>query len=282
VSLNIFLKWFLSIFSPIYMVANGWNAEDYTKANRLQNSWADPFFFSRYNFRGDESVLDIGCGDGSLTNRIALKTSGQVLGIDNSHNMIEHAKSLYQNEQVKFELCSAENDTIYQKITASYDLVVSFHCLHWVQDHNSVLKGVMTALRQGGVAFLRFASDGFDPIQELADELCTSDKWQDLFSGFLDPIHRFGIEQYRKLLQAHGFVIVELKEFIGTDILEDLTQLRNHVKGWLPHSKFLGEKIGSRFLDELINEYVSRYPIKANGKIELPDSYLEIIVTKGN
>ena len=261
--------------------ASSWDADDYIECNALQHHWADAFFFSCYDFRGDETVLDIGCGDGSLTYYVASKTSGCVLGIDNSPSMIDHAKEHYQDKRVRFELCSAESAEIYKKIADSCDLIYSVLCLHWVADHDVVLKGIMTALKKNGSAFLRFASDGFDPIQELADALCISDRWSSLFNGFVDPIHRFGIEEYRQYLNRHGFNIKELKEFRGADVLENVAQLRAHVRGWLPHYKFLGEENGSHFLDELIDQYLIKYALNDSGKIELPDSYLEVIITRG-
>lgn len=263
-----------------HAVANEWDAKEYVESNQLQHSWANSFFFNRYDFKGNELVLDIGCGDGALTHKVAQKTSGDVVGIDISSSMVDFANSVYGNNRVKFERFSAEDRSFYSKHSGCFDLVVSFHCLHWVDDHHAVLDGIETALKPGGLAYLRFCSKGFDPIQELVNELCISEKWSGFFSDFVDPINRFGVEEYHQILSKHGLEVVDLAEYINADVLQNLSHLKNHVKGWLPHYKYLGDELGDLFLDELVEAYAIRYCVQPDSTIELPDCYLELVVTK--
>lgn len=166
----------LLVITSLFSSQDYWKADKYTESNQLQHQWAENFFFSRYEFKGDEKILDLGCGDGSLTKRISNSTKGKIWGMDNTPSMIRFAKTYYGNHRLQFWLSSVENPNVYENLRDTVDLVVSFHCLHWVKDHDMVLRGIYSILTPGGKAFLRFCSDGFDPIQVIADEMRGSEK----------------------------------------------------------------------------------------------------------
>src|SRR5205807_1719354 len=95
----------------------------------------------------------------------------------------------YQNLQ--FALADACDFNFYNRYRNCFDLVVSFHCLHWVDDQKSALKGIEQALRKGGKVFLRLVAKGWDPIQEIANDLSCSPKWCLYFKDYKDPLYRF-------------------------------------------------------------------------------------------
>ena len=257
-----------------------WDAAEYVKSNQLQKNWAEHFFFNRYQFQGNEIVLDIGCGDGAITKKIANLTKGKVIGLDNSPSMVAYAISNHISDNLVFKLSQADDSAFYKRIEHSCNLIVSFHCLHWVHDHDTVLRGVKEALVTGGVAFLRFCSDGYDPIQEIAEKLCISEKWKTAFQGFVDPITRFSAQEYREKLMRYDFEIISLKEAHDEDVLANIEGLKKHLVGWLPYYKFLGPKLGEIFVDEVIEIYLKEHSPQKNGTIILPDSYLEVEIRK--
>ena len=62
-----------------------WNPEDYSQHSREQEEWARELI-SKLGLKGDERILDIGCGDGKVTARIAgFVTKGSVLGGPTAH-----------------------------------------------------------------------------------------------------------------------------------------------------------------------------------------------------
>ena len=74
-----------------------WDAADYAQHSSEQFKWACELI-EKLHLRGDETVLDIGCGDGKATAAIATQLpEGRVIGIDNSPEMValavgHHAK----------------------------------------------------------------------------------------------------------------------------------------------------------------------------------------------
>lgn len=68
--------------------AHAWNARDYAENSSAQMEWAQELI-AKLHLRGDESVLDLGCGDGKVSARLAEAVpQGSVLGIDLSFGMI--------------------------------------------------------------------------------------------------------------------------------------------------------------------------------------------------
>lgn len=67
------------------------DGEKYKKASSHQKEWGNKII-AEFNFKGDEHILDLGCGDGNLTLQLAeIIPNGFVLGIDASQGMIDSA-----------------------------------------------------------------------------------------------------------------------------------------------------------------------------------------------
>lgn len=124
-----------------------WNAKEYKEFSSEQEK-SGKFFVSTLPFRGDETVLDVGCGDGRTTEMIAARVPhGKVIGIDPSTNMIALAqKSFFNVKNLTFEQTGIEKFTTH----ATFDFIVSFHALHYVTDHSRALKNIYNALKPNG------------------------------------------------------------------------------------------------------------------------------------
>jgi SAM-dependent methyltransferase len=91
--------------------------------------------------RAGERVLDLGCGDGFLTQRIG-ESGAEVVGVDSSPQMIAAAKE----RGVDARLINGEALPFH----GEFDAVFSNAALHWMSDHDAVLAGVYQALKPGG------------------------------------------------------------------------------------------------------------------------------------
>ena len=93
--------------------------------------------------RSGERVLDVGCGTGHLTAKIAA-TGADVLGIDASGSMVRQARTNYPN--LRFEVL----DALEMRLEPLFDAVLSNAVLHWITEPYVAASNIFGALRPGG------------------------------------------------------------------------------------------------------------------------------------
>lgn len=118
------------------------DGEKYKKASKHQKEWGNRLI-SGLELNGDETILDLGCGDGVLTDQLSeLTPHGSVLGIDSSLGMIETAKKL-SRESLEF----IQMDVNFMNFNEEFDLIFSNAALHWIIDHKNLLERSYKALK---------------------------------------------------------------------------------------------------------------------------------------
>jgi trans-aconitate 2-methyltransferase len=149
-----------------------WVAVDYARFSSLQEAMASEVL-ERLQLRGDEAVLDVGCGDGRLSARIAERLAhGSVLGVDASADMIGFARDKFAAAQPQGRLSFEVADARRLSYDRRFDLVVSFNALHWVPEQAAALRGIAAALRPGGRALLRVVVKGEQTsLEEVAESV---------------------------------------------------------------------------------------------------------------
>jgi trans-aconitate 2-methyltransferase len=240
-----------------------WDPADYEKSSSAQFKWAMDLV-SKLEFKGDENVLDIGCGDGKITATIAARVpKGQVLGIDLSREMIDFAGSKYPKHNYP-NLSFQQKDASQLDFQDEFDVVVSFACLHWVKDHIPVLEGIKRSLRTPGRILLQFGGKGnAGEILAITEDLIRKDEWSIYFQAFNFPYHFYGPEEYFSWLTRAGLKAkrVELvpKDMIhaGKNGLEGI--IRNT---WLPYTERLPEELRAQFIGEVADCYIESHPLQ--------------------
>lgn len=149
-------------------------------------------------------VVDIGCGVGDLTARVAdlVHPGGSVLGVDAAPGMIVEASRL-SRPGLEFAVCAAQDlDTVVAP--ASADVVLSVACLHWVPgaDHPGVLASVRRALRPGGTFRADFGGAGqIAAAREILDEESAR------LGGPIGPWYFPDAAEYARLLTGAGLAL---------------------------------------------------------------------------
>ena len=166
------------------MPAYQWNAVDYAKSSAAQQQWARELI-RKLKLKGDESLLDIGCGDGKVTAEIAEAVpNGSVVGIDNSDDMIVLAKSQYPEDafsNLRFRL----EDACSLSFLNEFDVVFSNATLHWIPDQKAVLRGIFKSLKRNGNVLLQMGGRGNAAgVLGVFDEMMKTEEWNTYFSGF--------------------------------------------------------------------------------------------------
>lgn len=120
-------------------------ARRYEKESFVQEAAAQ-LLISLLQIGPQEVVLDLGCGTGHLAAQISRITSGQVVGIDPSPEMIAEARSKYSSDRISFEVRAAEN----LQAELAFDVIFCNSALQWFQDPARALAACKRALRPGG------------------------------------------------------------------------------------------------------------------------------------
>lgn len=177
------------------------DGEKYKKASKHQKEWGNGLI-SELSLNGDETILDLGCGDGALTEQLAqFVPNGTVLGIDASAGMIATAQ-----KRVMRNLTFEQMDINGIDFQNKFDVIFSNAALHWVIDHKKLLKNVFRALKDGGVILWDFAGEGncsnfFDVVREKMQ----SNKYKQYFKNFEWPWYMPGKEEYAQIVAGSGF-----------------------------------------------------------------------------
>lgn len=130
----------------------------------------------KLDLKGSETMLDIGSGDGLLSEHIA-KTyipDGQLIGIDNSNEMVRFATSRNEISNVSYKC----EDAAAYKVANTYDVIVSFWTLHWISDYAKVIENIAASLKPNGRTLLCHVV-GVDPFTRIINELLTTEEWKE-------------------------------------------------------------------------------------------------------
>lgn len=93
-----------------------------------------------------------------------------------------------------------------------------------------------SCFKNGGKCYLKLSFKGGDPIQDIADKLKASPKYEALFKAFNDPMTRFSQEEYQALLQNANLTLISIKDVEEKDAIQGKENLIKQIKSWLPRS----------------------------------------------
>lgn len=240
-----------------------WNPGDYEKNSSAQERAAEATL-SRIELRGDESILDIGCGDGKITAKIAaLVPQGSIKGIDSSPEMIDFARKRYPSTQfpnLSFSRVDAQN----LDYNREFDLVLSFACLHWVKDHVAVIRGIKQSLKPAGKMIIQCGGRGIgDDIFTLTRMVMKGDKWSRYFQGYSNPHGIYGADDYHAWLKQIGLDEINVSVNAKDMVLPGRTGLEGFIRTtWLSLKERIPEDLREQFIAEIAERYLSIRPLE--------------------
>jgi trans-aconitate 2-methyltransferase len=122
-----------------------WDAATYDRVSAPQQEWSRDVI-ERLALRGDEIVLDAGCGSGQVSAELLARLPrGRLIGVDASPAMIERARERL-GPQVTL-ICA---DLLELELETAVDAVFSNATFHWVPDHLPLFERLLAVTRPGG------------------------------------------------------------------------------------------------------------------------------------
>jgi trans-aconitate 2-methyltransferase len=186
--------------------ATDWDAATYDRVSTgVQAVWARELL-DRLGLRGDEVVLDAGCGSGRVTALLAdLVPRGRVYAVDVAPSMVEHTRTALGDRATVF--CQ---DLVELSLPEPVDAVFSNATFHWVADHDGLFAAIHRTLRPGGRLVAQCGGRGnIDAFRRLADEVALAEPFARYFAGWRGPWNYAGAEETAERLTAAGFTDVK-------------------------------------------------------------------------
>ena len=243
-----------------------WNAKHYKQHSVIQFRGTLEIL-NNFPFKGNENVIDIGCGDGEITVEIADHLpDGTVLGIDASENMILACKQVFSHiKNLSFQYVSAENFVT----SAIFDIAVSFFTFHWIENPHKVLNNVYQMLKNNGVLIITCGN-----CPEIA-EVFERKSWKKQFPLEQKIWHGKTAENYKQMLVECGFKNIRI-EIVRTSRFFNTTEaFVDYAMGWVPHATGLPNDQAFVFAHDLANNVRTKMKCK-DDRIELVSSIATI------
>ena len=258
-----------------------WNAADYAANSAVQQTWARELI-ARLSLRGDEHILDVGCGDGKVTAELARAVPrGCVTGTDASEEMIAFATAAFPRQKksnLKFQVMDAR----HLAFAGQFDLVFSNAALHWVDDHQAILRGASAALKSGGRLVVSGGGKGnaHDVFLALRPEMRLK-KWREFFRRMPSPYHFYAPADYEKWLPKSGFkiqkVLLAPKDAPYAGAAGFATWLRTT---WIPYAQRVPENLREEFIAAVTSRFLAKHPPDPSGQVRVRMVRLEIDAIK--
>jgi SAM-dependent methyltransferase len=195
--------------------ASRWSPDDYARHGGFVPALGAPVL-ALLDPRPGETILDLGCGDGVLTEKI-VAAGAKVIGVDASEAMVAAAR--------KRGIESYVGDGQSLDFATQFDAVFSNATLHWILDPAAVARGVFRALVPGGRFVGEMGGEGNIAILRAGIRAELEERGYPVPAN--DPQLYAGVEDFTRIYTAAGFTDVEAR------IIPRETDLPSGVAAWV-------------------------------------------------
>lgn len=240
-----------------------WDAGEYHRLANPHIAWGHRVLAS-LPLRGDETVLDAGCGSGRLTAELLHHLpDGRVIALDRSANMLQEARShLLPRFDGRVSFVRADLQDF--RLEETVDAIFSTATFHWVLDHPRLFHNLFRVLRPGGwLAAQCGGGPNIAMVRQRADALTATAPYSEYFTGWSGPWEFAGEQETVVRLRSAGFVDVETGLEESPVVLSGAQEYRDYLETVVfgAHLARLPDAhLRDRFLDTLTEQAASDDP----------------------
>ncbi len=202
-------------------------------------------------------VIDLGCGTGELTSRLAAELpESDVLGIDASAEMLADANTLAR-PGLRFEQRAIED------VRGTWDLVFSHAALQWVDDHDALIPRVFALVALGGQLAVQVPSNHNHASHVLIRETAVEEPFRTALEGWARAAPVLPLDAYASILHTEGAKDVVVIEKVYPHVLQNAAAIADWVKGTalIPYLERLPAELCEPFMTRYREKLKARFPV---------------------
>jgi len=232
-----------------------WNPEQYRK---FKGERFAPFvdLFGLVKVREGMRAVDLGCGTGELTSRLAESLpESMVVGVDSSPEMLARAEE-FARPGLRFQLGRIED------AGGEWDLVFSHAAIQWVDDHRALVPRLIALLGAGGQLAVQLPSNHHHATHRLIVEIAGEEPFRRALGGWTRRVPVLSLDAYAELLYEHGGEDMVVFEKVYPHLLENAEALAEWTSGTalVPYFERLPEALHDAFMQRYRARLREIYP----------------------
>lgn len=232
-----------------------WNPERY---HQFQQQRAAPFedLSALVRVRSSLRVVDLGCGTGELTRRLAdMLPDSDVLGVDNSPEMLAQAAA-HARPGLRFE----QRDIA--QVDGRWELIFSHAALQWLDGHHGLFKRLASMLTPGGQLAVQMPSNHNHYSHVTARELCATEPFLSALGGWSRSTPVLSIVEYAEWLFDLDLQEIVVFEKVYPHVMADADAIADWTSGTLlvPIMERLPDELHAPFMAAYRERLRQRWP----------------------
>lgn len=229
------------------MPVRDWDGNSYDRVSTTMEALGLKVL-ERLELRGDELVLDAGCGSGRITEALIERLPrGHMIAVDESPSMVAAAKQrLGEGADIRVM------DLLDLDLAQPLDAILSTATFHWIKDHERLFASLHSVLRPGGQLIAQCGGEGnITTLRGKASTVVAREPFAAHFADWQPPWNYAGAEITRERLLEAGFQSAECwLEPAPREPEEPREFLSSIVLG--PHVQQLPAELREPFMDEVL------------------------------
>lgn len=252
-----------------------WNPREYHSHSSVQRE-ASLGLIQQLKLTGRESILDVGCGAGSISYLLSQWTSeGSVLAVDISSDMIAYARNHYSKTEQKNLSFSVEDGQLIN-YPSRFDIIYSSFAMQWFKSLSVFFQSVQSSLKLGGKFAGTVPLGVSDILLDAVHKVISRPRWSKYFEG-VDRLRLYQPKDYRIAINQSKLKVDLFTVDSQSTLFSSREDLASYISQWLPYLKFVPHSDQAIFFREIMDIYCDLEPPANCGRVGFSFARLDLI-----